>query len=213
MRSTAPASASAPPLISASLVLVGKSTASPVGAFRPAVPISRRAASGRSRAGSARRGSALGIDRVDRDRRAHHHHQHRPCPPSASTRCSTPIIATQRSTPRRIEVVVAVADAAGLARRNHPARLDIPQLELLLDAALTPSPATTQPSMLDGGTRPFQSVSARVSMVSRNTAPCAISPAPGCGEASLRPFQARVCRHIDGEKTHAPDRLQKPERE
>ena len=40
MRSTAPAIASAPPLISASLVLVGKSTASPVGAFRPAVPIS-----------------------------------------------------------------------------------------------------------------------------------------------------------------------------
>jgi hypothetical protein len=39
-RSMAPAMACAPPLIRASLVLVGKSTTSPVGTFSPAVPIS-----------------------------------------------------------------------------------------------------------------------------------------------------------------------------
>ena len=39
-RSMAPAMALVPPLINASLVLVGKSTTSPVGTFRPAVPIS-----------------------------------------------------------------------------------------------------------------------------------------------------------------------------
>ena len=41
MRSTAPAMAKVPPLVSASLVLVGNSTTSPVGTRRPAVPDSR----------------------------------------------------------------------------------------------------------------------------------------------------------------------------
>jgi len=45
-----------------------------------------------------------------------------------------PTITTSAGRAEPVRVVVAVRHAAGLRRRNDPARLDIPQLELLLDA-------------------------------------------------------------------------------
>ena len=100
----APAIALAPPLISASLVLVGKSTTSPVGTFSPAVPISSaRSMSAEARQDEAAEEAPVGVERVHRDRRAHHHHQRRPRPGrAASTRERAPTSATQRSAPRRL---------------------------------------------------------------------------------------------------------------
>jgi CheY-like chemotaxis protein len=103
-RSMAPAIAWAPPLISASLVLVGKSTTSPVGTFRPAVPISSaRSMSAEAGQDQAAEEAAVGVERVHRDRGADHHHQRRPrrrrWPARANGR---PASATQRSAPRRL---------------------------------------------------------------------------------------------------------------
>ena len=137
MRSTAPAIASAPPLISASLVLVGKSTASPVGAFSPAVPISS-ARSIRPKPGRIRppRKRPLGVERVDRHRGADHHDQRRP---RRAAREHAVARADQRHPAvdaEPVRVVVAVGHAARPRARAHdPARLDVPELELLLDAA------------------------------------------------------------------------------
>jgi hypothetical protein len=103
LRSMAPAMALAPPLISASLVLVGKSTTSPVGTRRPAVPMFQRlqhqAEAGQDQPAQE---AALGVQRVHRDRGAHHHHQRRPrraaWRPRTLARATS---ATQRSAPRR----------------------------------------------------------------------------------------------------------------
>ena len=136
MRSTAPAIASEPPLMSASLVLVGKSTASPVGALRPAVPISR-ARSIRPKPG-----------RIRPPRK-------RPLPSRASIVTAVPTITTSagRGVPRAssrwrapimrdpavdaeaVGMVVAVGHAAGRGRAHHPGRIHVPDLELRFGAA------------------------------------------------------------------------------
>src|SRR2546421_4240008 len=54
---------------------------------------------------------------------------------------------------------------------------------------LTPSPATMLPSMLVGGASVCHSVSARLSICSRKTAPWASRPAPGCGDAYCAHFR------------------------
>ena len=135
MRSTAPAIACAPPLISASLVLVGKSTASPVGAFKPAVPISS-ARSIRPKPGriSPPRKRPSASSAIDGDRGTDHHHQRRPrraLPEHVVARADErgPAVRAQP-----VRVVVAVRHATGLRSRHDPTRHDIPQLELLLDA-------------------------------------------------------------------------------
>ena len=79
IRSTAPAIASAPPLISASLVLVGKSTTSPVGTCRPGgAHLERAQHHAEARQDQAAEEPAVGIERIDRHRGADHHDQHRP---------------------------------------------------------------------------------------------------------------------------------------
>ena len=101
-RSIAPAIALAPPLIKASLVLVGKSTTSPVGNFRPAVPISSalsirpkpgRISPPRKRpsASIASTVAAVPIITTSAGRGG----------PAASSRARAPTSATQRSAPSR----------------------------------------------------------------------------------------------------------------
>jgi hypothetical protein len=77
LRSMAPAMASVPPLIKASLVLVGKSRTSPVGTFRPAVPLSR-ARYIKPKPGRIKppRKWPLGVHGIHRHSRPHHHGQH-----------------------------------------------------------------------------------------------------------------------------------------
>jgi hypothetical protein len=102
MRSMAPAMAKVPPLVSASLVLVGKARTSPVGTCRPGrAGLERAQHDAVARQDEAAQEAALRIDRLDGDGGAHHHHHHRPRRPGASMRWRAPIIATQRSAPRR----------------------------------------------------------------------------------------------------------------
>ncbi len=103
MRWTAPAMAKVPPLVRASLVLVGKSRTSPVGTCRPAVPDSS-ARSMMPWPGKIMppQKAAVGIDGFHRHRRAHHHHARKGCAGRrALRRWRAPIMATQRSEPRR----------------------------------------------------------------------------------------------------------------
>ncbi len=66
---------------------------------------------------------------------------------------------------------------------------------------LMPSPATTQPSMVCGAGRFFQTVSARASIVSRKTAPCASKVAPGAAPEYCAHFKTGIA-YVDGEKGH-----------
>jgi hypothetical protein len=78
--------------------------------------------------------AVLGVQRIDGHCGADHHHQHRSVP--ATQACQRPradqghpAIGAQA---RR--VVVTVAHAAGLAGRHDPARCQVPELKLFLDA-------------------------------------------------------------------------------
>ena len=102
LRSTAPAIAFAPPLISASLVLVGNSTTSPVGTFRPAVPISSacsispkpgRISPPRKRPSASIASTVTAVPTITTSAGRGG--------PEASRRARAPISATQRSAPSR----------------------------------------------------------------------------------------------------------------
>jgi CubicO group peptidase (beta-lactamase class C family) len=103
MRSIAPAMAKVPPLVSASLVLVGNSRTSPVGTCRPAVPLSSarsmmpwpgRMKPPRKRPSASTASTVTAVPTITTTIGRGL--------PSASMRWRAPIIATQRSAPSRV---------------------------------------------------------------------------------------------------------------
>ena len=203
MRSTAPAIASAPPLISASLVLVGNSTASPVGAFSPAVPISS-ARSIRPKPGRIRppRKLPVGVEGIDGDRGADHDDEDRP---RRAARQDAMARADQRdpavdAEPRR--VVVAVASRRTRKRRSRPSAARRPRSRAALRCGGgCPRRRRCCRACSHGAGRSRHWPSASWSIASRKTAPCATMPAPGSGRGVERPLEARVA-DVDGEKAH-----------
>ena len=102
MRSTAPAMAKVPPLVRASLVLVGNDRTSPVGTCRPAVPDSSarsmmpwpgNISPPRKRPCASMASTVTAVPTITTTSGR--------AGPRASTRWRAPIMATQRSQPRR----------------------------------------------------------------------------------------------------------------
>ena len=154
-----------PPLISASLVLVGKSHRLAGGRLEPAVPHLER----------AQRQAEAGQDEpADEPASVSEHRRSPRCRPSPPAPAAA--LSREHAVPgaeRRPAVgaePVRVVVAVGRPRHGPTARPSAARshsFELLSTRRRIASPATTQPSMLPGAGSAFQSVSAGLSMVSR----------------------------------------------
>ena len=205
MRSIAPAIASEPPLISASLVLVGKSTDLAGRRLQAGgAHLERAQRQAEARAGSGRRGSGRSLSRrVDRHRRADHDHQRRPRRAARERRGGA-----RRSAPPSGRRRAGSDGRSRWSRRtagaaHHPARLDVPDLELRLGAAADALAGDDAAEHARGRRQVAATRSRRGRRSPRGRSRRGRSGRrPGAGAAVERPLR-RVLPDVDGEKAHA----------
>ncbi len=205
MRCTAPEMAKVPPLVSASLVLVGKSRDIAGGHMQTGCTGFECAQHDAvARQDDAAQKAAVAVDRFHSDRRAHHHHHAR----ARRTAGQQALACADHGHPavgaQARRVVVAVAQPRFGSGGDHPLRLRVPQLVELFRHApfhgVTRHHAAQHPA--GGSGSALQSPSLRVSMFSRNCAPCANSFAPRPGGFVHSPLQAGVA-NVERQKCHA----------
>jgi hypothetical protein len=148
---------------------------------------------------------ALSIQRVHRHGRAHHHHQHRArrllwrgTRQHMVTRADQGHEAVRTQAAR---MVVAIRDAAGMAGGHNPARLHVPQFQLLFDAA---AHGVARHIAAEHAARRLQAAPLAfgqlVDVLKKNRA-MGKQGGTRLGRGKLRPFETGIA-NINGQKSH-----------